>query len=307
VRDTLGSFADPRGYAFVARIKESESLAEKIESGRFEKWDALDDLFASALVVPTLGHEADVVTFLRDKFDVAEVRDRKSVQKDPASFRFDSTRVIARLPVEPSLQDDSPLRGVRFEVQVRTAFEHAWCVTTHALAYKADAVDWGQQRLASQLKAAVEQLDLLVLGFSDMASNVSTSSWPDVEAKKSIEDLFRQQLKGGAIPSEATPRSWARFCDNLMALIMAAQTGFVKGRDKLKIVEQALGAIEKELGAGGRYPKSLSLMQFCVGALCRQKAIDAKLHRYVPLVSRDLIDMFPESKVLGSGFDLQFP
>lgn len=40
------NFCDNKGYALTSRIKAIESLAEKIETGRFKKWLELDDLFS---------------------------------------------------------------------------------------------------------------------------------------------------------------------------------------------------------------------------------------------------------------------
>ena len=158
VRDVVAGYCDRKGYAYAGRAKSSESLAEKIETGRFAKWSDLDDLFACTIVIPALTDEPEVLEFLKGAFMEARLRRRGSTRKDPAVFRFDTTRFIGRL--RPSDIDRNPvLTATSFEVQVRTAFEHAWSVTTHALTYKADQVDWRHQRLAAQLRSAIEQLD----------------------------------------------------------------------------------------------------------------------------------------------------
>ncbi len=46
VKSALLNFCENKGYALTSRIKTIESLAEKIETGRFQKWSELDDLFA---------------------------------------------------------------------------------------------------------------------------------------------------------------------------------------------------------------------------------------------------------------------
>ncbi|NEQ78695.1 MAG: hypothetical protein F6K23_40335, partial [Okeania sp. SIO2C9] len=51
VKEALLNFCDAKGYAFTSRIKTIESLAEKIETGRFEKWSDLDDLFACTIII----------------------------------------------------------------------------------------------------------------------------------------------------------------------------------------------------------------------------------------------------------------
>ena len=90
-------FAEERGYAYVGRLKAEESLAEKIETGRFSSWGDLDDLFACAVVIPTVADETGVLEFLDSQFGRVVLRQRGGTLKDPAVFRFDATRFIARL------------------------------------------------------------------------------------------------------------------------------------------------------------------------------------------------------------------
>ena len=157
VRDVVGGYCDRKGYAYAGRAKSSESLAEKIETGRYAKWSDLDDLFACTIVIPTLTDEPEVLEFLRQAFTEDRLERRGSTLKDPAVFRFDTTRFIGCLG--PSEIERNPvLATMKFEVQVRTAFEHAWSVTTHALTYKAGQVNWRHLRLAAQLRSAIEQL-----------------------------------------------------------------------------------------------------------------------------------------------------
>jgi ppGpp synthetase/RelA/SpoT-type nucleotidyltranferase len=54
VRTTLLTFCEEKGYAFQSRVKSVDSLAEKIECGRYPIWWDLDDLFACTIIIPTL-------------------------------------------------------------------------------------------------------------------------------------------------------------------------------------------------------------------------------------------------------------
>ncbi|HEV3112652.1 MAG TPA: hypothetical protein VGY99_19360 [Candidatus Binataceae bacterium] len=142
VRDTLQPFVDRRGYAIVSRIKSLESLAEKlVESGRYKGWSELDDLIAFTVVVPTLSDEAPVINFLTSVFEKVSLRARGASDKAPEVFRFDGTRFIARLKPSGSPGREN-IEAITFEVQIRSAFEHAWSVTTHALSYKTANVTW---------------------------------------------------------------------------------------------------------------------------------------------------------------------
>jgi len=195
VRDLVRGFCEEKGYAFIGRIKEADSLAEKIETGRFARWSDLDDLYACSIIVPTLAEEAGALSFLTERFEVNEIRGRGTTLQNPEVFRFDATRFIGQLRTDAIPAASDELRSIRFEVQVRTAFEHAWSVTTRAFAYKADRVDWRRVRLAAQLKAAVEQMDNLVAGFEGMVATISEQNWPEISAKKKIEEFFREQFE----------------------------------------------------------------------------------------------------------------
>src|SRR5262245_27950799 len=96
VHDTLGGFADDHTFPFSGRIKTANSIAEKIEMGRYERFSQLDDLVAFTLIIPNATHEPSVIEFCRTKFEIVETRSKSATKKSPEHFRFDSTRAIAR-------------------------------------------------------------------------------------------------------------------------------------------------------------------------------------------------------------------
>lgn len=65
IKSTLVNFCEQKGYAFTSRVKSVESLAEKIETGRFKRWSDLDDLFACTVIIPNLSHEQEVIDFCK--------------------------------------------------------------------------------------------------------------------------------------------------------------------------------------------------------------------------------------------------
>lgn len=163
VKSTLVNFCESKGYAFTSRIKSVESLAEKIETGRFKKWSNLDDLFACTVIIPTLSHEEEVIQFCKNAFEINRTIKRGQNKKAPDVFRFDSTRIYAQIKRTQTLNVDNELSiyNIIFEIQIKSAFEHAWSVSTHDLVYKSSEIDWKKLRLAAQIKANVEQLDTL--------------------------------------------------------------------------------------------------------------------------------------------------
>lgn len=304
VRDVVRGFCDQQGFAYLGRIKEQVSLAEKIETGRYSSWSELDDLFACAIIVPGLSDEPDVLAFLKDMFVQHDCRLRGGARKDPSVFRFDATRFIGKINRDSFPAASDEVLSVKFEVQIRTAFEHAWSVTTHATSYKSEKVDWRHIRLASQLKASVEQLDQLVLGFVESASLISAHSWPRIDSLENIQAVFEREVVEGTIPQEVLPSSWSRFCENFHAMLRASCQ---KNDDVEKRISTALGLIRDELRASlvFGFPRSISLLQFCQGALAKQGFITKPLHKYHPLITKELLDIYPDSKKLGRGFSFE--
>src|SRR5579862_246528 len=134
VQETVQGFCDDHfGFAYSGRLKTLESLAEKIETGRYAKWTDLDDLFGCCVIIPSLNHEPECFEFLRNAFIEVNTRNRTASKKPPDVFRFEATRFVGRLRHIPPNDPNDPLFSTCFEVQVRTAFEHACSVTTHAI------------------------------------------------------------------------------------------------------------------------------------------------------------------------------
>ncbi len=273
VSDILLGYCRREGFAFAGRIKDMISVAEKIESGRFASWSDLDDLYAGTIIVPLVTDEPKILSFLEDTFVVDVKRLRGQAKKDPEVFRFDSSRIIARLRPSGSASDEvaGNVSNVRFEVQIKTAFEYAWSTATHALAYKAGEIDWRRQRLAAQLKAAVEQLDMLIVGYDSVLSLVDGCEWPSLSDKMEIAAFFKRLLAESRLPAEYAPKDWTRCAENIYAvfLMYAGKYSRSMQAQRLQVLGEYLGRIEsaaKELGLE-RIPRSLSLTQFVHGVL----------------------------------------
>lgn len=298
VENSVYEFCRSEGFAFSLRYKTPESIAEKIETGRFTSWSQLDDLFACTVVIPTLLHEPHVLQFLESAFLKRSVRARGASAKAPDVFRFDATRFYGTL--RPVADPDMPpeLWQQVFEVQVRTAFEHAWSVTTHDLTFKGRDVDWRRLRLVAQLKAAVEQLDLLVVGFNEASSHLAPHRWEEVETKGLIIERFKFLVDSGAIPAELGPKDWARFAANLYSMILSGSDAPRRPKDAFSYVQRCLDAIAQTVSSSSPdlIPRSLSLIQYCFATLVEQHLLAAPLRQYVPLITGELMSLYPETR-----------
>lgn len=299
VRQTLLVYSQEHLLPFISRKKTIESAAEKIETGRYRSFTEIDDLVAFTLVVPTLQQEEHAIEYCKKVFDVFDTRARMSTKKSPDSFRFDATRLYARL-IRPEAFDDRgavTIYNVIFEIQIRTAFEHAWIVSTHPLTYKTDKIDWKRFRLAAQLKAAVEQLDLVVFQFDRVAAAISEAPWPEIQQQREIVRLIETLVLDGVIPTEARPKDMSRFAENLMGLLRASK--------KKVRVENALTELNHGLRefSAESFPRSASLLQVCMGVLCKNDMLSGPLQKYSCHVTDNLAQLFPEVSTLSPVFD----
>lgn len=291
VKETLINFCESKGYAFISRIKTIESLAEKIETGRFKQWTDLNDLFACTVIIPNLLHEKEVITFCKDTFKIEGTIKRGQNKKDPHTFIFDSTRISARLKkFDDSISDnDLTIYSITFEIQIKSAFEHAWSVATHDLVYKSSEIDWKRVRLAAQIKATIEQLDTLILAFEETAKVIQDNDYYEIKIKKFLADSITKLFKNKKLPEELRPKDMTRLCDNLYILLDSRQDKDLKERDIMNQIKS-----EIETTPTNRIPRSISLFQYFFAILIEKDIIQVPKDKYYYHVTQELRDLYPK-------------
>ena len=238
----LQRFCELNGYQLISpRIKGVESLADKIETGKYQRWAEVDDLVAAAIVVPTASHEDAVLEFLGTHFVTKVTRGRRNVPMEPEQFRFDVTRWYGRLQSQELVEPRLP-EHITFEVQIRTHFEHAWSVVTHDLTYKAEDVDWRRLRLAAQLKAMVEQIELMIANFETAAAGAVEGVWPRLQVVRSVQVMLQALIANDTSIEGIAPNAWSRACDSVVRLCESA-LGDVEG--VLPLIEQFCEAVRE--------------------------------------------------------------
>ncbi|MGW9210655.1 hypothetical protein ACWGR4_27165 [Embleya sp. NPDC055664] len=291
VSTTMRRWSDLRGYPFKRRIKTVESLSEKLETGRYSKWSDLDDLYACTIVIPTVSHEADVLEFLGKVFNQVALRGRNTTQKAPEVFRFDSTRFVGKVHAGPDLPYPAGMSDILFEVQVSTAFEYAWAVVTHELVYKSSDFDWRKARLAAQLKASVEQIELVIAGFEANLDFVPRSKHQESDAKQSIVVTFKELIADEIIPQTLEPASWTRFANNLFDLVKS----FAKKPSQTPYkVDEFIKAVDVQLRRKDLQPTptSGSLFQLVASEAHAGRIGGASLENFTIVESPELRDFY---------------
>ena len=290
VRDTLEPYCRDHRYLFVDRRKTLDSLSEKLEGGRLTDWASIDDLYACTVVIPVATHADGVIRKLDASFTRKQLRSASQAKKAPDVFRFDGTRWYGYLSPRAALSRQPGVADVIFEVQVVTAFEYAWMAVSHDLVYKADNSDWRRQRLAAQLRAAVEQVEVLISAFETASSAVTPSPWPETDTKTGIIERCMMLVTDGLIPDTLLPDSWRRFADNVYALVASYESN----RHGLgAAVVRLLDVMDADLRGASpmELPTSGTLFQYVLSIVARPNT-DGGLERFTTVPSRELSDLY---------------
>jgi ppGpp synthetase/RelA/SpoT-type nucleotidyltranferase len=290
VQGTLEPYCREQSYLFIDRIKDLSSLSEKLETGRSNAWSDVDDLYACTVVVPVATHVESVLRKLDSSFRKRRAVMRGDVQKSPDAFRFDGIRWYGTARPEVSDRRQPGFSVQCFEVQVVTAFEYAWISVTHDLVYKSNEVDWRRFRLAAQLKAAVEQIEVLISTFDSASSAVEASPWPATDAAAEVVARCQLLVSDGLVPATLMPGSWRRFAENVCALVGS----YERNRQALgSAVATLLDAIDRELRGpdASTLPVSGTLFQYFVAVVGRPDT-PGNLNRFTVVPSQELSEIY---------------
>lgn len=177
--------------------------------------------------------------------------------------------------------------NIIFEIQIKSAFEHAWTVATHDLVYKSSEIDWKKLRLAAQIKATVEQLDTLILAFEQVAPTIQENEYPEIKRKCQIANATQKLFAQQKIPQELQPKDMTRFCDNLYGVLASA------GRENN--VQDVIKCIRARVNStpSRQIPRSISLLQYFLAILVDNKIIVLPLDNYCFHITEELITLYP--------------
>jgi putative GTP pyrophosphokinase len=154
-----------------ARTKDLDSFIEKIGRKRAKYSDPLTevtDLVALRIITYYLEDVIRVGEILRSEFQIDATNSvDKAAGLDPDRFGYTSVHYVVALSAERRrLAEWRPYTGMRAEIQVRTALQHAWSAVNHKLDYKSTAevprdLRRGLFRLSALFELADEQFSRL--------------------------------------------------------------------------------------------------------------------------------------------------
>lgn len=246
-------------WHYVSRLKDIESFALKVETGR-AKPNEMEDFFACTLAVENLRSMAKAERMVKKRFKFSERRPKADTftSKPPDSFRFDDTRLYVRWKDNP-VSRPTGLNGLLFEVQIKTFLAHAWSVATHDLTYKTNEKSWPKERIAFQVKAMLEHAEISIAEADKLASTASLNKIDDLS--KRISEIIG--MMDTLWPAVALPQDKKRLAENINNLI--GSLGISLNR------LQEIIAKETDFGKG---TKTLNLSPYCtvVQSLVNQEA-----------------------------------
>ena len=244
VTNLLRPLADDRGWLYLSRLKQLESFALKIETGRVPDPDKLDDFFACTLVVPTTVDIKQAEKLIRAHFQFKSKRPPTSdkTRKFSSDFRFDDLRIyVTRRP--PASGRHPHLDDLVFEVQVKTFLQHAWSVATHDLIYKTDTVSWPLERIAFQVKAMLEHAEVAIAEANNLANAPAVAKRNDrTIAIRTLIDQIQQIWSADQLPADTK-----RLAESIYNVLWAASIDVGQYQDVIKREKTRVGTLSKNL------------------------------------------------------------
>lgn len=237
-----------RRWHYESRVKEEQSFALKLETGRVKCPRQPEDFFGATLVVEKKARIDEAEKFVTDLFPLAYKRpkDSKRTHLEPFSFDFDDLRLYVKYKDDPALPATG-LDGIVFEVQIRTFLQHAWGIATHDFIYKSDEVQWSTSRIAFQVKAMLENAELSI-GEADKltsAAMLDRMDWKSSDLKRTIADIR------GRWEKDQLPKDLRRLGQNILELSEA-----------IGLAMEELWRIVDEATAAGEGAKTINLSPY---------------------------------------------
>lgn len=246
-------------WHYESRVKGEESFTLKLESGRVEDPNAVEDVLACWVVVRTVADilVAEELIKKHFKFDSRRPPDPRKTHKRPECFPFDDVRLYVRWTDDPALPP-SGLHDCLFEVQIKTYLQHAWAIAAHDFVYKTSQVQWRRLRIAHQIKAMLEHAETSLHQAAQLSESAGLpESNAEVEEINEVIGIVQKLWTVDELPSDIR-----RLAENVRSL-----------KRRLSLESSELLAIMTSEAEAGRGPKTLNLSPYgaIVQALLRTR------------------------------------
>ena len=201
---------DENDWFFISRIKDIESFAQKIETGRVCNPARMEDFYAATIVVATSREIVVATEMIGKEFEIVRRRPAGDsfTHKTPATFDFDDLRLYVKMK-STTIERFPDLVDVVCEIQIKTILQHAWSLATHQLIYKSTTVNWPLERIAFQIKAMLEHAEVAIAEANMLAK---TSSIAKSDKKTVTKTRLLSHIQNTWNP-ESLPHNLRRLAD----------------------------------------------------------------------------------------------
>jgi len=261
VRTKLEPEVTAKRWFFISRLKEQESFALKIETGRVDDPRRMEDFFACTIVVPTVSQVGEAEAMLEAMYGVEARRppQDETTHKKASDFVFDDLRLYLKRGASDTGRNDD-LEGLIFEVQIKTILQHAWGIASHDLIYKTDNVSWPKERIAFQVKAMLEHAEIAIAEAERLADSPAISK-SDCDTNSTLQIIHTLRNFWTA---DRLPRDIKRLAESIRGILKTCSIP----TDQL---EPILNAEKSRIGV---LPANLSPYAFLVQALAHNGEVD---------------------------------
>jgi ppGpp synthetase/RelA/SpoT-type nucleotidyltranferase len=201
IDQTLKNVADSLDITYVdARIKPKESLMAKIEKEGYKNpADEMEDLIACTLIVNKTSEIDAVKKIVEQKFNIEDEKSKRA--HSPTEFIYDAVHLILSFKDSPFISNKDIL-GKKFELQIRTGLQNAMDKVIREEIYKTDVLTWQKDRTASEIRANLELLDLLLDYFPKVADFQEEKEYKLYKNRNKIIDLLKDTWSAEKLPQD---------------------------------------------------------------------------------------------------------
>ena len=191
----------PTAFKIYGRIKDLDSIIEKVSSNRAEiekSITELNDLVGLRIVLLFPEYKDKVVEILTSEFKL--LNDPKNSYQSPDKFGYSSVHLILGIKDKwaqtPDWEDHV---GKKIEVQIRTLSEHIWAETSHSLFYKREenipnAINRDLYKLSAILEVADDKLQDLKLKVEEHFKYIQKAPYVEILKLDLNSETFRRVM-----------------------------------------------------------------------------------------------------------------
>jgi len=200
VDQTLGNIAEALGVVYIkARIKPKESLITKIEKeGCKNPADEIEDLVACRLIVRS---NSDIDEILERIEGIFNIERRVFRNFRPSEFIYYDIQLILSFKDSPFINNKEIL-GKKFELQIRTGLQDALAEVIRGETYKTDTLTWQKERTASELRANLELVDMMLSDFVKASSLQEEKGYEPYQRRNEIIKLLKDVWSPEKLPED---------------------------------------------------------------------------------------------------------